>query len=154
MKALSNLLALSRHQKRVMLYAHILLNGIRLALWLLPFGTVRKLLTKASTLWCKLSGNACLRDGPKPVSVKFIMRAVNNAARYTPGGALCLTRALTARLLLEHYGYEPCLHIGVTRDINDRLKAHAWIELQGHVVIGNLTNLERYTSLSTVEKRL
>ncbi|NJM99254.1 MAG: lasso peptide biosynthesis B2 protein [Phormidesmis sp. RL_2_1] len=137
MKKLSQFLRLSWRQQSLLLYGYILLNTIRLALWILPFGRVRKLLAKVSQVWCSQpSGNT--------VSVGFIVKVINLVSRYSPGVPRCLVRALTAQILLNHYGYSHQFHIGVAKNELDVFEAHAWIEYEGCVIVGQLSTLSRY----------
>ena len=69
-----------------------------------------------------------------------------------PGGALCLARALTAQVLLEQQGCWPVLHIGVAKSEKGELQAHAWLEIDGQVVIGGLSDLARYQPLTTLSR--
>ncbi|MEA5466122.1 lasso peptide biosynthesis B2 protein [Leptothoe sp. PORK10 BA2] len=142
MRQVTRLLKLSRTERSVLLYACMLLNGIRLALWLLPFNFVRQKLAQISTVW------VC--DNPDhSIRVSFIVKAVNIATRYTPGGAKCLVRALTAQLFLNRYGYSHQLHIGVAKGADNTLEAHAWIEYKDHIIVGWLSNLSRFKSLTS-----
>jgi hypothetical protein len=141
MKRLDKLRVLSWQERRVLLYACILLNAIRVALWLLPFGTLRRQLNTVLSIWVD-------PKTVKPVSVSFIVWTVAVAGRYTPGVAKCLVRALTTQLLLNRYGYPHQLHIGVAKNNAQTLEAHAWIEYEGQVIVGGLNNLERFKSLS------
>ena len=141
MKKLNRLLKLSGNQFRVLLFACLILNSIRLALWLLPFNLIRQTLTKISTVW------VC-RDDNTSMSVEFLVWTVDIVSRYTPGTAKCLVRALTTQLLLTRYGYAHQLHIGVAKSTANSLEAHAWIEYQGHVIVGWLSNLSRFKALS------
>lgn len=142
MSKLRRLLNFSGNEFRVLLYSCLLLNSIRLALWLLPFNFLRQRLAYISSVW--------LCEGqPKSISVGFIVWTVNVASRYTPGEAKCLARALTTQLLLTRYGYTHQFHIGVAKGINNTLEAHAWIEYKGHVIVGWLSNLSHFKSLST-----
>jgi hypothetical protein len=66
--------------------------------------------------------------------------AVRAAARYVPT-ANCLPQAIVARQLLEAQGYQPVLRIGVQpprlqSEEQLSLKAHAWVEAGGRVVLG------------------
>ena len=142
MRQLNRLLKLSGSEFRVLLYACLLLNGLRLALWLFPFNFVRQKLAQLSAVWI-------CRDENSSISVGFIGWTVHIASRYTPGVAKCLVRALTAQLLLTRYGYPHQLHIGVAKSAADTLEAHAWIEYQGRVIVGRLNNLSRFKSLSS-----
>ena len=141
MRKLDKLLKLSGNEFRVLLYSYLLLNSIRLALWLLPFNVLRQKLAQISSGWI-------CEDRPKSVSVKLIVWTVNVASNYTPGGAKCLARALTSQLLLTRYGYPHQLHIGVAKGAADTLEAHAWIEYRDHVIVGWLKNLRSFKSLS------
>jgi hypothetical protein len=146
MRRFDKLRLLPWQKRRVLLYAWLLLNTIRLSLWLFSFGTVRQQLSAAMSLW------VC-RETVKPVSVGFIVWAVTVAGRYSPLGAKCLARALTTQLLLNRYGYQHNLHIGVAKSDSQMLEAHAWIEYQGQVVVGGLSNLSRFKPLSAAGTR-
>lgn len=146
MEQLSRLYQLSWQQRKVLLYACLLLNGIRLALWLLPFGQVRILLERGAAIERS-------HQSPATVSVGFIVRAVKAASRYTPGGAMCLVRALTTQSLLGRYGYPHELRIGVARNAANGLEAHAWIEYKGQVIIGELNRLNDFQPLVAADTR-
>lgn len=134
---------LSWQQRRVLLYAFLILNTVRLALWLLPFGTIRQQLRTVMSVWI------CSEE-TKHVSVDFVAWAISVASYYAPGAAKCLAKALTTQLLLNRYGHVHRLHIGVAKGESQTLEAHAWIEYGGRVIVGKLTDLGRFTSLSTV----
>jgi len=132
---------LSWQQRRILLCACVLLNAIRLSLWLLPFGKVRKYLSKFSLAWGKLTSQA-------EVSVGLITWCVETASNNAPGGALCLAKALTTQILLNRYGYAHKFCIGVNKSSKQTLKAHAWIEHEGQVIMGNLNDLKQYKPLT------
>mgnify|MGYP001797605253 CR=1 FL=1 len=126
-------------QRRVLFYACISVNLIRLALWLFPFKEVRQVLTAVSQRWI----------APNPsTSVAAIIWSVTVASVYTPWGAKCLVKALATQLLLNRYGYSHQLHIGVAMGTASTLEAHAWIEYQGHVIMGALQDLHRFQPFS------
>ena len=62
--------------------------------------------------------------------------AVKAASRRMPFTATCLVQALALRMLLSRQGYDPHLRLGVAKDGDDRLEAHAWLEMDGQVLIG------------------
>lgn len=132
---------LSWQQRRVLLYTFLILNTIRLALWLLPFGTIRQQLKTVMSAW--ICG-----EEEEPVSVDFITWTISVAGYYAPGGAKCLARALTTQLLLNRYGHVHSLHIGVAKGDSRTLEAHAWIEYQGQVIVGGSNELSRFKLLS------
>lgn len=72
--------------------------------------------------------------------------AVRTASHVVPG-ATCLTQALAAKLVLSRRGYESRLRIGVARRPAHELRAHAWLEVDGLVVVGG-SSVEEFTPLS------
>lgn len=62
--------------------------------------------------------------------------AVRAAARYVPA-ANCLPQAIVAKQLLEEQGYHPVLRIGVQPPEALDLKAHAWVECGGRILVGD-----------------
>jgi hypothetical protein len=61
--------------------------------------------------------------------------AVAATSRYVPR-ATCLTQALALHILLRRAGLESRIHIGVAKE-DGIFRAHAWVESQEQVVIGN-----------------
>ena len=83
-----------------------------------------------------------LLDGPLPACPSpardpaEVAAAVLAASRLLPGTSSCLAQALAARILLRRQGL-PCeLRIGVNRPSHGGLEAHAWLESEGHVILG------------------
>jgi hypothetical protein len=118
-----------------------LLVRIRAALWLLPFQRVR--------LMADRMGRPRIPQKAKRLSPANLTSLVSVGAAYVPG-ANCLTQALVAQVLLKQHGYSPLLKIGVGRSPDKRFQAHAWIELDGKTIIGQLAVLDRYTPLPTL----
>lgn len=58
----------------------------------------------------------------------------------------CLVKALALRDLLARSGLRTTLRIGA-RPGRDGLRAHAWLEYEGKVVLGRLPDLAEYTPL-------
>jgi hypothetical protein len=145
MKRLYRFLSLSSRDRRLLIKAALLLGIIRLGLWLLVFQTLRGLLLRVRWKSTGLSE-------ADPLSLERIAWAIRVAGRYIPG-VTCLVQALAAQVLLEQEGHPACLRIGVAKDKNGRLQAHAWTESGGKVVVGG-GNLSSYTLLSPAEKKL
>lgn len=78
-------------------------------------------------------------------AVEPFSSAVCAASPYVPS-ATCLTQALTLRALLARAGIPSALAIGVARGDASGIAAHAWLEVDGEVVIGE-GGMERYTRL-------
>jgi hypothetical protein len=63
----------------------------------------------------------------------------------------CLTQALVVKLLFSRRGLDATLRIGV-RKVNDEIAAHAWVESDGHIVIGGRTSPYRYHVFPRIEE--
>ena len=85
-------------------------------------------------------------DGTALAMAQDVGWAVRSASRVVPG-ATCLTQALAAKLVLSRRGYTSRLRIGVARGPAHRLRAHAWLEASGLVVVGG-SSIEEFTPLA------
>jgi hypothetical protein len=79
--------------------------------------------------------------------------AIEAAGRRVPG-ARCLARAVAAEAILDRGRRDPQVHVGARRENNGELRAHAWVEVAGQVVVGAeerdaFTRLKPPTELST-----
>jgi hypothetical protein len=55
------------------------------------------------------------------------------------------------QVLLRQHGYASRLRIGVHKSAAGTLQAHAWVECQGRVVIGDDAELSHYTPLPALQ---
>jgi hypothetical protein len=111
----------------------VLLWIVRLALWCVPFAKIRALLNARRISRRNKhvrSGRPHHRD-----DLPRVARHVRLASRVVPRSS-CLVRAFVAEQLLAEAGYESVLRIGAARTPDDRFTAHAWVECEGHVVVG------------------
>ena len=83
--------------------------------------------------------------GGRRADPRRIAWAVEATARRIPR-ASCLIQALAADAMLRRSGRSPDLRIGVVKD-GDLFEAHAWVELEDTVLIGN-HDLHRYSPLN------
>ena len=141
MKFFYKLLKTGYTERKVLLMTSILIAVIRLGLWLLPFQRLLTLLDKFSHSNCN-----------RRLSVKKILWSVNAVSHYIPGmKCKCLARALTTEVLMKRYGHTPKLQIGVSKTEEGKLEAHAWVEVEGIVAIGNLPDISRFIPLPSLE---
>jgi hypothetical protein len=63
-------------------------------------------------------------------------------------GTTCLAEALAADTMLRRRGHQPLLRIGVRRGDHSLLDAHAWVECDGQVVMGEVPRLTDYAILA------
>jgi len=67
--------------------------------------------------------------------------AVTTASRIVPR-ATCLTQAVAAKRLLERHGYDCALQFGVVKESAHELRAHAWLESDGRIILGQKSSGE------------
>lgn len=62
--------------------------------------------------------------------------AVGICADRVPWRAVCFQRGLTLHLMLRRRGIRSLLHYGVAQSEDKALKAHVWVDVRGHIVLG------------------
>ncbi len=82
-------------------------------------------------------------------AIDKVVWAVSAASKYIPLNATCLPQALTAKVLLERRGKRGALRFGVIKDPMGELLGHAWLEIDGRVVIGAMDG-PSFTALQPV----
>jgi hypothetical protein len=124
------LLSLSPIEQRLLLKTILLIATVRLALWVVPFRILRRNLPRMS---------AASTETATPETVAFLARTaryVTICARFVPA-ASCLTQAIAAQIVLSHQRLPSTIRIGVARGgEKEPLRAHAWLECRGVVVVG------------------
>ena len=138
---------LNRSGKKLFLQAYILMMLIRLGLLLLPFRRLQDLILKVKRF-------ESIAAGDSQPSLGAIAQSVHRSARYSLGNVKCLAKALTTAVMMSIYGFPYKINIGVAKDDNNNLEAHAWIESDGKVVIGYLPDLFRYIAMSSTGEGL
>ncbi len=87
-----------------------------------------------------------------PTTTKYspeeLARALQRGSRLVPGST-CLVQALAGQWLLQGEGYPAQLRIGVSKA--EGFEAHAWVELEGKVLIGDSEVSARFTPFPPVE---
>jgi hypothetical protein len=125
MRRLRKWQSLCRSEKWILLEAVLLLAGIRLALWTLPFRSVFSPISRLRPAAAQPRAS---------VDAGAVGQLVKQGARWVPG-ATCLTQSLTVKLLLARRGVPSTICFGGTRH-GDTFRAHAWVEANGRVVAG------------------
>ena len=126
---LRKFLSLPGERKLQLLHCWLLLWGVRGALLVLP--------SQALLAWAKRSLRPDRISSPEErrTEGRKLAAMVAQCSRAVPG-ARCLARALTLQVLLGHRGHPCDLHIGVARSPREGFTSHAWIVLDGEVVLG------------------
>lgn len=111
---------------------------IKGGLTLLPFATFRKLFH-----WFSNSSTS-LDISEK--ETQEIVWAVNTAANLLPVELLCLPRALATKFLMRKVS-SVTLEIGIEIGSKKEFEAHAWVEKNGKIVIGDWSDSVSYQRL-------
>jgi hypothetical protein len=138
MRQIVRFLRLRWGEKKLLIHALLLITAIRLGLRFVPFAKLSH--------WVDRIGQRRSRTS-RYYTVNGVAWAVTWAAKLTPGGAKCLAKAWTTQILLYQQGYPADFKIGVAKAAAGHLEAHAWIEIEGQVIMGWLPDLTRYKSL-------
>ncbi len=142
MSRLRKFLALPWRGKGLYLNTTFWLLVVKAGLYLLPFERLRGWLARV--------------DEPvgKPAEMeemRAIIEAIERISQMlAPLRINCLPQALVGHRLLGRKGFNVQLKIGVLKHPGDRLAAHAWLEYQGRVILGDLRGLERFAAFPTL----
>lgn len=128
---------LDRVRRRLLFEAVAAITVVGVGLRVLPFLKLRRGLDRFAEL------PIVRRQGPASSdvvpSVQWAMMAASARLRAT-----CLVQALAAGVMLRRRGLACRLRLGVrTREVESgvRLEAHAWIECDGRIAIGDVAHL-------------
>ena len=134
--AFRKFLRLPSDERRLLVRTLLTLAAARVAIWLLPFRVVRRLITPRPRA-----------DVASGITRERVRWAVGVAQRVIPD-ATCLPQAVTAESLLTRGGHPVKLRIGVMKSPAGKLEAHAWAESDGQIIVGDLPwGLGEYTHL-------
>ncbi len=128
------------------LYALLMLWIVRIAQWVLPYPT-----------WRRMGESLRHVEHPQAPDATFLHETawtVKRMSKLVPR-VNCLTQAVTVAHLLARRHIESRLNIGVKSASNGRIDAHAWVTADVNgvetLVIGGRVNLRRYARLGAVE---
>lgn len=79
---------------------------------------------------------------------KLIAGVINGIAARTPWTSTCLIKAVAADRMLQKRGIRHQLHFGVNKGKGKTLEAHAWLSVEGEVIVGG----ENHESFEEVKK--
>jgi hypothetical protein len=125
----------------------VLLPLVHLLQRRLPFGRWHTLLQRTSPA----------SPGPFPLpepSAQDVAWAVETAAEWLPGQYKCLPRAYAAHWLLAHHGHASEIQVGVARDAQGKVEAHAWVVYRGETIVGWVEDMQRFVRLPDLSRVL
>jgi hypothetical protein len=145
MSRLRKFLALPSADQALFLRAAVLLLTVAFSLRIFSFQFVRQTLER-------YAGQNPVQQEANPAMLARLTRALAIMSRLLLGPDSCLVQALAARTLLSRYGQPSRLRIGVAKDEDGKLLAHAWVESGGSVIIGG-NEYSQYVPLPDLDNR-
>jgi hypothetical protein len=143
MDKVKKFMQLSQREKWLFLQVAFWLIAAKIGLYLLPFERLRR--------WMAHFGEP-RAEHMSHKEMGAIIQAIERIARFlTPFGINCLPQALVGHMLLRRKGFDVQLKIGVRKEPCDKLIAHAWLEYEGQVIMGDLGNLRQFTALPPLD---
>lgn len=133
--ALRRLSRTSWRERRLLAEAVALVPVVHQLQQRLPFVRWRKLLERPAP------------GTPRDAAPREVAWAVKVAADYLPGEYKCLPRAYAAHVLLARHGHGSEVRVGVARDAQGKVEAHAWVVCDGQTVIGQVEDMQRFVPL-------
>lgn len=127
MRLIRKVVGLAPGDYALLLEAWVTIAAVRLSLWLVPSRVLLKHVARRVD-------QATVTATPTP-EVKRVGWAVRRASRFVPE-ASCLTQALSTQTILAWRGYRSILRIGVAKTAKEGFAAHAWVEIDGGILIG------------------
>jgi Transglutaminase-like superfamily len=98
----------------------------------------------------RLDSSPGIHTPTSDIALPTLLWSVNRSSAYMPGNVVCLARALTTQVLMNRHGYATEICIGVKLNEQGNLEAHAWVEHDGKVIIGKLSDLASYQALPSL----
>ena len=125
-----------------MLEACFWLGLSRAALLMIPFKRI------APHLGRQISNAGEIKNiSSPPAWINKIGWAVETTSRRTPWESACLAQAMTAKFMLSRRGLSSMLYLGMKKDADGKLSAHAWLKVGDAILVGGAGH-ENFTILS------
>ena len=139
---LNQLRALSIEEWRLLLMSIVLLPLTAFALHLSGFKKTKTLLTR----FIPIHAEHTISDAEQLKIAGRVARMVDIAANHSFYSANCLKKALVIWWILKREGISTELKIGVMKEKED-LHAHAWIEINGNVLIDDENTIQNFCTI-------
>ena len=134
-------ICLTKEEKALFRQALYLMIGWKMRIILFPMRKYAKFLGKKGE-------DSVNSDVSKDYLINKFTQAIHRADSVLPWESKCLTEAIATKRLLERYNIKSTLFLGVTKDENQKLIAHAWLRYGEHIISGE----RGYLRFTIVEK--
>jgi hypothetical protein len=86
-------------------------------------------------------------DAAEKYFVKLIYRSLYRSSKYFPLFKKCLTKAIVAKYMLNKRGIRTTLYIGLAKNDQKKLIAHAWLKWGNNIITGR-RGIENFKAIS------
>ncbi|WP_346355428.1 lasso peptide biosynthesis B2 protein [Azotosporobacter soli] len=124
----------------------ILTAAARTAILLLPFCKLSLLLGKEK------SESPAMATQQEYTAAWQVGSMIERVSRYTPWQSKCLVQALVGKLLLQRLGIDATLYMGVAKDADNKMIAHAWLRC-GEMIVTGSAGREQFTVVGCFASR-
>ena len=131
--------------ERKLLHEAVFWLGVsRAAILVLPFRRIASHLGRHMAE----TPHSTISDAEQAATIRVVSRIIEVAARNLPWECKCLAQALAARAMLHRRGIPSTLYLGVGKDEQAQLIAHAWLRCGDEILTGN-EGVEQYAVVAT-----
>ena len=130
MQRLRKFLRLSSFDCRLFVEAAIWLGIARLAVLVVPFRRIAPFLGR------HMAESPQTTESEHKEIAERISWVVQTASRHMPWECKCLTQAIAGKGMFKRRGLRTTLYLGVAKDGDENLKAHAWLRSDDIIVTG------------------
>lgn len=138
MSSLRRFIVSNSREKKMILWTIFWLFYFRLRNMILPYRLIKRSTSE------EIVDEPSIETVNKPI-IDEVSRTVERCQRFVPG-ATCLTQALATKAVLKRYGQNSTIRIGVAKS-ETSIDAHAWVEVNGQIILGRQPNNARYAML-------
>ena len=131
MELLVKFFRLKNRQKILFMETLLLLTMLRILLQFLPYKQVSDLINKLNF------------KSNNEIPLAVVRQAILSVSKHVSFARNCFIKAIAGNILLKKYGHSTTMHIGAFKE-EDKLKAHAWLEINGKVILGRTEDLNSY----------
>lgn len=128
---ISKFLKLSWSEKILIIEAFFLTGIIRFAIVFVAFNKLAKIFGNVNEESIEIVNDA------EKETIKKVGWAVNIVSRHTLWESKCLVKALTGQIMLRNRKLGSTLYLGVAKDEDKRLIAHAWLRSGTVILLGD-----------------
>lgn len=118
---------------------------VRCVILIVPFKNIKKYIGVSGQESDKVS----LFDPDKKII--RIKRVVNKLSKHTPWESKCLVKAMVAQHLLVENNFETTLYLGVGKDDQEKMVAHAWLRC-GDIYVTGYEEIHKFVEVAKFKK--